>query len=528
MSTNRWFVVTNTENLEFFFHCGLIVDKQGFLGNAYMADIMQDRPAGYIPCFPQTNLWNALKVSKSEDDNLTECLLELDIKKIINISAFYRTNDLENEKFKPCKIEEGFNENEQLFSEILLPAPLPLSCVKKIILRDNKQQKSIRAKYELFYGENIGKSVTIEAKLFKELKTLANNLPFKPESDLAEQTNIGEQVPLRSLNYQKTFSYGGALSLLYYQTKNGRHTTGIFKKFSKNNSQYEQDDNTWKLTALFHTEPEKWDNGTNLYNEIISLIFNQHNIGEARYSLLELLKREGQPNFVAILEAINDRTHQDSPDEIFRSIIQSGNNKPDPGLTKYRLLLTMFFLRDNIETALKYYHSDFSEDDYSLFAIFFGAISGFIKTPEIIKCTHGLSMWISFKMATYMHSQINNNLSKSDNDIHKPTLFSEPKKPILIYDKYFKVSATDHKLHDFYEWFSSKIINDPDSCFISWKQNEEYEQKRGGQFFKTRPKTKAEVNFLNLEKLITEKTIGDSNDLFSFNEIINSYKKIAR
>ncbi|WBA83752.1 hypothetical protein [Endozoicomonas sp. GU-1] len=528
MSTNRWFIVTNTENLEFFFHCGLIVDKQGFSGNAYIADAMQNSPIGYIPCFPKTNLWDALNASKAEDDNLTECLLEIDTKQITNIFAFYRTNHLDIGKFKPFKIEKEINGNNKAFSELLLPAPLPLSCVKKIILKDNNQQKSIKAKYELFYGKNIGKSVTIEAKLFKEIKTPENNLPFNQESDLAEQKNIGEQVPHRKLNYQKTFSYGGALSLLYYQTKNGRHSTEIFKKFSKNNSQPEQDDNTWKLTALFHTEPEKWDNGTNLYNQIIRLIFDQHNTGEARYSLLELLKRESQPKLVAILEAINDRTHQDPPDTIFKNIIQSGNDKSDLGLTKYHLLLTMFFLRDNIETVLKYYHSNFSEEDYSLFALFFGAIGGFIKTPETIRCTHGLSMWISFKMATYMHLKTHNNLSISDDTLHTLAPFSEPEEPILIYDKYFKKSTTNHKLHDFYEWFSSEIINVPDSEFISWKQNEEYEQKKEGQFFKTRPKTKAEVNYQHLENLIAKKTISDSNDLFSFNSIIDSYKKMLR
>ena len=61
MSAKRWFIVTNTENLEFFLHCGLIVDKQGFSKNTYVNDIMCDTPEGYLPCSSQDHLWNGLK-----------------------------------------------------------------------------------------------------------------------------------------------------------------------------------------------------------------------------------------------------------------------------------------------------------------------------------------------------------------------------------------------------------------------------------------------------------------------------------
>lgn len=90
MSAKRWFIVTNTENLEFYFNCGLIVDKQGFSEGTYIDDVLTNAPVGYLSCFPETNLWGALKAAKIEDQNLHECLLEIEIKHI-DSPAFYRT-----------------------------------------------------------------------------------------------------------------------------------------------------------------------------------------------------------------------------------------------------------------------------------------------------------------------------------------------------------------------------------------------------------------------------------------------------
>ena len=48
MTSSRWFIATNTENLKFFYDCGLIVDRQAFPNKSYMHDMQAERPKGFF------------------------------------------------------------------------------------------------------------------------------------------------------------------------------------------------------------------------------------------------------------------------------------------------------------------------------------------------------------------------------------------------------------------------------------------------------------------------------------------------
>lgn len=406
---------------------------------------------------------------------------------------------------------------------MLLPAPLPLSCVKKIILNDSKVQKPLAIKYGLAYGPSKNFFVTTPKTLFKEPKQpkAVDNSNSKPEKDLKKPELLGEQVPCRRPDYNKVFSYGGALSLLYYQTKNGQRSTQIFNDFSADNVNPKDLNNIAPLLAFFFNRTDNLDESTQLYSQVINCIFGQGDVGEARYNVLQLLNdQEGLPPGYArecvglanSLTHLVDRTHTDDTDTIFTKLIEHYETK-EPGRSKIFLLLTMFFVRDHSETMLKYYHSIFSEEDYSLLALFFGAVNGFINTPPIIRGVQDLSTWVSFKMATYMHGG-------------DSTPFSEPSRPFLIYDKCFKPTSTDHKLHDFYEKFSSHV-DVPVDGFVKWRMTTKgkYTQEGATMEFNTRQKQTAIVDFDQLGKLMIVRTINDASELFDFNPIIYMYKK---
>ena len=524
MSAKRWFIVTNTENLEFFLNCGLVVDKQGFSKNAYVSDIMCKRPAGYLPCLHQDNLWGALQAAKSEDENLTECMLELDVKQI-NAQAFCRTDEMEIGTYRSLNIKSEIDLDSQVLSEMLLPAPLPMSCIKKIILKDASTKKSITAKYDNAYGTNDRHLVTSEAKLFKEPKQAESNLALESGDNSDEPKPVGEQLPPRELSYDKAFSYGGALSLLYYQTKNGRQSTQIFKDFSDENADPEKLENIAPLLAVFFKQANECDETAQLYSQVINCIYNQGNVDEARYDVLQLLKDQEElpetyANECTILASrltlLIERTHPDDSDTIFEKLIKYYEDR-EKGRSKIFLLLTMFFVRDHSETMLKYYHSAFKEEDYCLLALFFGAVNGFISTPSVVRGVHGLSTWISFKMAEYMHRQEQSGCMN----------FSEPSSPFLIYDKCFKSKNINYyESYKFYRWFSHYMdvsVND----FLDWKLEFNSEAVLKGKHFESEsePKLTAKITFELLEGLITAKTIKNADELFDFNPVIDAYKK---
>ena len=78
MSKARWFFPTHTENLEIFLSGGLVICRSGF-DEAYVSDVMIDYPSGYVPFFSKDNLFSAIEKSQAEDENLTRCIIELDV-----------------------------------------------------------------------------------------------------------------------------------------------------------------------------------------------------------------------------------------------------------------------------------------------------------------------------------------------------------------------------------------------------------------------------------------------------------------
>ncbi len=90
MSANKWFLVTNTENLKYYFDCNMMVERQAFEGNAYLRDIQAERPKGYITLNDQTNLTDALELSISEDPNLESCIVEVDLSGLESASVYGR------------------------------------------------------------------------------------------------------------------------------------------------------------------------------------------------------------------------------------------------------------------------------------------------------------------------------------------------------------------------------------------------------------------------------------------------------
>ena len=132
MSANKWFLVTNTENLKYYFDCNMIVEMQAFEGDAYLRDIQAERPKGYITLNDQTNLTDALELSVSEDPNLESCIVEVDLSGLESASVYGRVFEKQYE----------FGSLDQILrsdvDEILIPAPLPIGIIKTVFLKNAK------------------------------------------------------------------------------------------------------------------------------------------------------------------------------------------------------------------------------------------------------------------------------------------------------------------------------------------------------------------------------------------------------
>lgn len=514
MSKKTWYIATNTENLIIFIDNGLIFDKQGFFDNSYMIDAMEDEPVGYIPVFTEPKLPYALKKAREEDDNLDCCLLELDNEQIFDIEK----NDRTDKK--------------------LIPVPLPFSCIKSIYVADLKTKNDIQKYYEKKFGikKTEGLSFRVRKKLFPSNKIENNTQP-----DMGFEGNQDSfSEPKREINYRKIFSYGAALGLLYYQTKNGRESTAIFNYFENNNiDSSSEDKNAFRplFDYMYMNEREETTDVGKIYQLLIDKLAPIDDSGEDRAKILSILEfseeipegyKKPCKKLCESLKTINDRTNPKRPEEILKIIINNLYND-DLDFKNLALLLSMSFFRDNLETTLKFYHDDFEEKHYALLAIYFGLIYGVTDVPKEILETYNLSTWLSYKMAVYAQGTQANQLK-----------LKAPAKPLLLFGDCIKEkplrdnTINNRKSHDFYEWLGKKYcqpLNDETPqplLFLKWSRKlpQKGVIENGEMVSEDRPITTAIINEQVLSKIIIETTKQD--ELFDFNEIISNYQKYTK
>lgn len=519
MTSPRWFIATNTDNLKFFYDCGLIVDRQAFPNNSYMHDMQAERPKGFLPCLSEDNLSEALKLAKREDENLIACLVEIELKNIRFEHFFVKSRKMG--EFESVD-REGFTLIDDV--EILLPSPLPLSCIKNIFLSDAKNQKRLVQEFTLTFGEFSKDFFKSDAKLFKALKPCNESTPefqsFQSETDRYRETVQLKDIPDHGLDYKKVFAYGNALFLGFYQTKNGRLSSELFEAFASNKLEEDKYHHLHPLASwVFDNQNES--KLALFYSLVFDLIVAEDELGTVHYELLKLFENKTQlpPEYAHVsglairLRQILERTYEDTIDAYFSKLIKTSSSN-EIWSSKIFLLISMIFIRDHSETLLKFYHEQFTEEDYFLLAVFFGLIKGIRTTPKEIKNIAGLRNWVSFKMAELMHQ------SNSAAIVFE----KEPSLPALIHKRYLKKSSVP-KIQDALQKFCSHIKVD-EAEVIAWKlvPKDEYKVNSGAITFSKRPSLYAEVDNKHLENLMLVKSIKETDELFDFNAVFKIFK----
>lgn len=180
--------------------------------------------------------------------------------------------------------------------------------------------------------------------------------------------------------------------------------------------------------------------------------------------------------------------------------------------------MTLFFLRDKVETALKYHHVDFEEEHYVLVGIFYGRLFGIAEVPDKLRQIYDLSTWLSYMMAKFAHS-LTGDLSG----------FKEPVRPLLMYGQAIKLgSTTKSKVHDFYNWINSTFNEQGNQSLLKFKVSFSTDIKIEGSSIVTDslPTVNAKVDTDDLGKYIQNKIKEDK--LFSFNAVIDEYKRCTK
>lgn len=515
MSKDKWFLVTNTENLEYYFDCNMLVEIQAFGKNSYVRDIQAKRPIGYIIISAQSNLSEAIKEATSEDPNLIACLIEIDLHGIKfnkayarELNGFYRSVSCE-------KLEE------LSIDELLIPSPLPISIIKNIVLKDVKDKNHCEKNISSSFGKFSKNYFLHNSKLFETKKKLG--LPDELGQDLlstgvipAVNNGLQDIQPI-FIDYQRAFSVGGALSLAYYQTKNGRKSCDLFKYLvNEDNSVTSTNEHLSSLKNWVY-KPHPSSDLDLFFKQVLDISSAESDFGTIQHYLLQYFENKNETpekyskvsGLAKRLRQIIEKTYDGDLNSYFRKLI---NHYESEGMSNSKpyLLISMIFIRDHIETALKFYHEDFTEDDYFLIATFYGLFRGIKRVPTRIREILHLRDWVSHQMAQFLSNQIGSQVQFT----------KTPESLILIHEKHIK-TTTNTKAQDKLQRLLSHLkINEDDVLIWLLNTKGEYTVKGSTISFASRPKLTADIQHDLLEKAIQLNTIKLENELCEINRLL--------
>lgn len=464
MATDRWFFPTNTDNLKTILSHGLICGPEGY--KKYYADISSDFP-GFIPVFRNGNgsHVDALIKARAEDDSLVVCLLEIDLAQIVSGNAYLRN-------YETIDISKNIPADQQL-NTILLPTPLPLSCIKQVIFDSPVAKKTFEDDVKCYGDTPQGMLKLIAAnkpdkKFFK--KNSQQSVGDKPANN--EGSSDSEQkIPKRNtINYSRIYSLGGLLATLFYIGKNGVTTTKVFSDCTK-------------MEKLSDIE-------TPLIQGLTNYFFHQENLRESSspqmlilFNVLEILvNQESRECISAVIdflqaeESFNRSNERIRAKELSERISSFYHNTTDAKastlfaessskLEKALLLLTH---REDVAGVIETDIAEldvFDEDDYIIAAMLFGTRSKYYKIPLTIRQYKGIHECISILMAQYTHNNDNSGLTFKTTPI-----------PLTVTDM-VNPKSKKANWYGFIQWFSKKYSIK--NCFQTTMPNKQFVNDKG-------------------------------------------------
>jgi len=389
-SKNRWFMPTNTDNLRMIIAQGLISSPNGF--KKYYADVLELFP-GYIPLFRNRVQADILSSVTSEVEGLTPCIIEFDIKKIEGLAKTISDSQLVDVCLKDID-----KENSDL---LLLLAPIPLSCISKVIFKTIADKKAFDDDAELYSNVPINTLklhyTKIDQKLFEAKPDMTDYLISKLKSMDFNLTNI--------IDYNKIYAFGGMLANMFYFSKNGTKSNEAFLSCSLDKKVLDNDDYSYIIN--YFDGSKKLDSGNPLYNSIVDIAVKSKDFKE---EIIEFLESDSKTlniaNKLKSFEAISDKPVSEEFSE---------------AKTLLGKVLLMLFHRENTEALMEYSLDIFTEEDYLTFAVIFGIRDKFIKVPKFVREFRDLQNFISVKMANYAHENLNSQIK-----------FKESRQPLTI------------------------------------------------------------------------------------------------
>jgi len=472
-SKNRWFIPTNTENLKMIIAQGLISSPKGF--QKYYKDLLEILP-GYILIFKNKIPPEMLKYVTIEDNTLRQCILEIDIKNIVAGILFA----LSDGKWVEVSISDIASSTSVIF---LIPAPMPLSSISKVIFKTIKYKHSFEDDAKLYSNVPISE---IKLHYTKTDEKLFNPKPNITDISINSLKNI-ELNTLMDNAYTKTYAIGGLLANLFYFAKNGQLSQKILDVWFLDKKSDNIED--YGLFEYLHNNKDlpEYDLKSKIYAKILEYL---------------VISKDFKEDIINYLQADPDPIME----KIAKKLINFDNMSEKPfsqeyieAKTKYGKMLLMLFYRDDTESLIELQLDVLKEEDYIVYGMLFAIRDKFIQIPKFIRGYNGLQNYISAYMANYYHKGSNTGIE-----------FKTPKKPLTLIEML--------KNNRFKEYFAKEF--EMEDCFQTVVPKTDYAVVKGKPVFQGIVMPKFEMLDEAYFKAIKFKKLTD------YNKLSQKYQKV--
>lgn len=392
----RWQFVTNQRNLFYMLAAGLIMPPAGF-GKKYYLDTLNAFP-GWIPVFNGSIPNAAVEFSVSEKNHLKACVVSLDLSairgKVIVIRGDGTTNDIQ--------FPSDLDGTEQL---ILVPAPLPISCISSIGFRSREERSNCEVDAQDFDNvplTNFKREVI--GKLFSE----GVSKVWPP---------IGVHVDEREPDLNISLAVGGMMAMLFKIADRGDIALAACQAVFD-----DEESSSLRILDPMLSALRVWLKAGHLPedSDVLKMLF--WGVVE-KVASCRSLEVPISPRDIAL-------AHLDESSDLLDDRMKAALSKlsgelrtlagfSDSTITEiferhpkpFSRVMMLFFLREKCSDLLEFKHSLLTEADFVAAAILFGAREGWLGLPMELRNFPHLQEAVCHRMAALSHRLSDTGLS---------------------------------------------------------------------------------------------------------------------
>lgn len=398
-----WLLVTNHLNALYLLAAGMVMGPAGFAGKHYR-DPSSEVP-GLIPVFRDGVPEAAVQQAVSEEKYLRPCIVQLDLARIAGPAGFVSQDGVVSSGALPCSIDSKT-------AALLVPAPLPMTLVKRLTFRSSADRKEFETAARNFANIDLtGLSIEVSERYFSSTRPAVWPLPGQPEDHTPV---VVDQAPARGA------AIGSGLAMLYQLANRSDLCASAYRIASGAGTAVDydavrRDPVLAELAPWMESgcpRPESPVQARLFWGAIQALVDARLSGSPERPVDTVLGYLDGQRT-----ESL-ETGHQPRLERLIsdmRSTFGLGGGtisrlfEHHKGTLSRPLLL--FCLRERCVDLLEFSHPDLRDEELVLAAILFGVRDGWIGLPVELRTPKGLARFVEHRMFEAEGSQRNVRLS---------------------------------------------------------------------------------------------------------------------